>query len=58
MQTVFDDDENIFNCLSAGAHSYLLKNCTNEKIIEDILEVINGGAPMNTFDCKTSAEPF
>lgn len=46
MQTVFDDDENLFNSITAGAHGYLLKNTPPDKIIEAILEVVNGGAPM------------
>ena len=47
MQTVFEDDENLFASLLAGAHGYLLKKTTNEKMIEGILDVINGGAPMS-----------
>ena len=46
MQTVFDDDDNLFNSLLAGAHGYLLKNTPTDKIVESILEVVNGGAPM------------
>lgn len=46
MQTVFDDDDNLFNALAAGAHGYLLKNAPSDKIIEAILEVAEGGAPM------------
>lgn len=46
MQTVFEDDEKIFSCLQAGAHGYLLKKASPEKLIEGIREVVNGGAPM------------
>ena len=46
MQTIFEDDEKIFNCLLAGAHGYILKSASNEKLLEGILEVVNGGAPM------------
>lgn len=46
MQTVFDDDDNLFNALAAGAHGYLLKNTPSDKIIEGIIEVVEGGAPM------------
>lgn len=46
MQTVFDDDDNLFNSLLAGAHGYLLKNTPGDKIIEGIKEVAEGGAPM------------
>jgi len=47
MQTVFEDDENIFTCLAAGAHGYILKKASNDKIIEAISEVLNGGVPMS-----------
>ncbi|HEY6901958.1 MAG TPA: response regulator transcription factor [Puia sp.] len=46
MQTVFDDDDNLFNSIMAGAHGYLLKNTAPDKILEAIIEVYNGGAPM------------
>lgn len=46
MQTVFEDDENIFTCLAAGAHGYILKKASNDKIIEAISDVLNGGVPM------------
>ncbi len=46
MQTVFEDDDNLFSSLLAGAHGYLLKNAPSDKIIEGILEVVSGGAPM------------
>lgn len=46
IQTVFEDDEKIFNCLTAGAHGYILKKATNEMLIEAIHEVVNGGVPM------------
>ncbi|WP_221391573.1 response regulator transcription factor [Dyadobacter sp. NIV53] len=46
MQTVFEEDHTIFECLSAGAHGYILKKSSNEKLIEGIREVQAGGAPM------------
>jgi DNA-binding NarL/FixJ family response regulator len=46
MQTVFGDDDNLFNSIIAGAHGYMLKNCPGEDIVAAILEVIGGGAPM------------
>ena len=46
MQTVFDDDEKIFDCILAGAHGYILKKDSPQKLIEGIYEVVNGGAPM------------
>ena len=46
MQTVFDDDDKIFNSIRAGANGYFLKKTDPEKLIEGIREVVEGGAPM------------
>jgi DNA-binding NarL/FixJ family response regulator len=46
MQTVFEDDNNLFNSILAGAHGYLLKSTSSDRIVESIIEVVNGGAPM------------
>ena len=46
MLTVFDDDENIFNAIKAGANGYLLKEIDAENLHKSIIEVVNGGAPM------------
>jgi len=46
MQTVFEDDEKIFDAMCAGADGYLLKKTPPAKIIDAISEVISGGAPM------------
>jgi len=47
MLTVFDDDENIFNSIKAGANGYLLKEIDAESLHKSILEVMNGGASMS-----------
>src|SRR3954453_3480528 len=47
MQTVFEDDDKIFNSILAGAHGYILKKTPPEKLIEGIYEVVSGGAPMS-----------
>src|SRR6478752_6041548 len=46
MQTVFDDDDKIFNSIRAGASGYFLKKTDPEKLIEGVREVVQGGAPM------------
>lgn len=46
MLTVFDDDENLFKAIKAGANGYLLKEIDAENLHKCILEVVNGGAPM------------
>ena len=46
MLTVFDDNENIFNAVCAGASGYILKRYATEEIPGAIRNVITGGAPM------------
>ena len=47
MLTVFDNDENIFNAIKAGADGYLLKEVTPGELQKGILETLDGGAAMN-----------
>ncbi|HRH36870.1 MAG TPA: response regulator transcription factor [Flavobacteriales bacterium] len=46
MQTVFEDNEKIFDAILAGANGYLLKQTAPTKLIDGIIEVAQGGAPM------------
>jgi DNA-binding NarL/FixJ family response regulator len=48
MSTVYEDDENIFESLKAGASGYLLKKTAPSKILDAIVEVYNGGSPMSS----------
>ncbi|NWG26912.1 MAG: response regulator transcription factor [Ignavibacteriaceae bacterium] len=56
--TVHDDDENVFNAICAGASGYLLKDLSSEKILASIIEVMNGGAPMNMHIAKKVLNMF
>ena len=47
MLTVFDNDENIFNAIKAGADGYLLKEVNPNDLHQGIIETLNGGAAMN-----------
>lgn len=47
MLTVFDNDENIFNAIKAGADGYLLKEVNPDELHQGIIETLNGGAAMN-----------
>lgn len=47
MLTIYEDDDNVFRSLCAGASGYLLKGASTDKIIAAIKEVQAGGAPMN-----------
>jgi DNA-binding NarL/FixJ family response regulator len=46
MLTVFDNDENIFKSIKAGADGYLLKEVNPKDLHQGILETLNGGATM------------
>ncbi len=46
MLTVYEDTENIFNALAAGASGYLLKRTKSTELLEAIREVVRGGSPM------------
>ena len=46
MLTVFDNDENIFKAIKAGADGYLLKEVNPKDLQQGILETMNGGATM------------
>jgi DNA-binding NarL/FixJ family response regulator len=46
--TVYNDSENIFKALRAGASGYLLKQATAQEIFEAVAEVHRGGAPMTS----------
>lgn len=51
MLTVFEDDDNIFNAICAGANGYLLKK-NIDQILPAIMDAINGGAPMTSSVAK------
>ncbi len=47
MLTVFDDEQRIFDAIQAGAMGYLLKDEPPQKILESIIMIMDGGAPMS-----------
>lgn len=47
MLTVFDNDENIFNAIRAGADGYLLKEIEGKRLYNAITETLGGGAAMS-----------
>lgn len=51
MFTVFEDEENIFNAICAGANGYLLKK-NFDQVPEAIKDVLDGGAPMTSSVAK------
>lgn len=46
MLTVFDDDDNIFKAIQAGADGYLLKETNPKDLHKAITDVLDGGAAM------------
>jgi DNA-binding NarL/FixJ family response regulator len=48
MLTVYEDTDQIFNALSAGASGYLLKRSKPAKLLEAIREVHEGGSAMSS----------
>lgn len=47
MLTVFDNDENIFKAIKAGADGYLLKDIAPQELYEAIQQTLNGGAMLS-----------
>jgi DNA-binding NarL/FixJ family response regulator len=45
--TVYDNDDQVFEALCAGASGYLLKNTAPARLLDSIKEAANGGAPMS-----------
>ncbi|WP_210463302.1 response regulator transcription factor [Rufibacter roseolus] len=48
MLTVFDDNQNVLEAMQAGADGYLLKKTPPAKLLEAIVDVYEGGAPMTS----------
>ena len=46
METIFDDDDKIFQSICAGAEGYILKHTSPVEILESIKEIHEGGSPM------------
>ena len=46
METIFEEDEKIFQSICNGAQGYILKNTPPEEILNAIKEIYEGGAPM------------
>lgn len=44
--TVFDDDDNIYNAIQAGADGYLLKETAAQPLYDAIVQTLDGGAAM------------
>ena len=58
MLTVYEDTENIFNALAAGANGYMLKRTPAKELIEAIQEVHRGGSPMTAHIARLVVQSF
>jgi DNA-binding NarL/FixJ family response regulator len=65
--TVFEDRENVFSAIKAGASGYILKGSSPREIVEAIHDIHKGGAPMSPkiarkviyeFQDETAGEQF
>lgn len=65
--TVFEDRENVFSAIKAGASGYILKGSTPRELIEALNNVYQGGAPMSPkiarkviqeFQDEKASEPY
>ncbi len=45
--TIYEEDEYVFEALKAGATGYILKNSSPAMILDSIIELHKGGAPMS-----------
>ena len=46
MQTAFEDEDNVFDAICAGANGYILKTASNEEMMKAIRDVHMGGSAM------------
>lgn len=58
MLTAYEDTENIFNSLAAGASGYLLKRAPRAELLDAIREVTRGGSPMSTHIARLVVQSF
>ena len=58
MLTVYEDTENIFNALAAGANGYMLKRTPTKELVEAIREMQRGGSPMTAHIARMVVQSF
>jgi DNA-binding NarL/FixJ family response regulator len=58
MVTVYDDNDNLFQSLVAGADGYLLKRATRMRLLESVREIVGGGAPISPSVARRMVEYF
>ena len=58
MLTAYEDTENIFNALAAGAAGYLLKRSPRAELLDAIRDVCHGGSPMTSHIARKVVQSF
>ena len=58
MLTAYEDTENIFNALAAGASGYMLKRTPRAELLAAIEEVHKGGSPMTAHIARKVVQSF
>ncbi len=58
MLTVYENTENIYAALKAGASGYILKRTSPAKLLEAIQDVVDGGAPMSSAIARKVVQSF
>lgn len=58
MHTVFDDDNRVFESICAGADGYMLKNTSPLKLLQSLIDVMNGESPMSPFIAQKIFQHF
>ena len=58
MLTVYEDTENIFNALAAGATGYMLKRTPRDELLAAIQDVLRGGSPMSAHIARKVVQSF
>lgn len=58
MLTVYEDCESIFRALKAGAAGYLVKSSPPAKLLEAIIDVSKGGAPLSSHIARKVVQHF
>lgn len=56
--TAFEDAERVFSALKAGASGYLVKSSNPHELVQGILDVWSGGAPMSASVARMVVESF
>ncbi len=58
MLTVYEDTDQVFKALQAGATGYLLKRTPPRQLLEAVREVMDGGAPITSQIARKVVEAF